>query len=74
MQYQLNNGIKLHVYKNPTGGESWYADAGPEGKVLVWDSDMVPMCVLLFCAARHLDPPDAGGKVPHLDFNPNGWR
>lgn len=74
MKYQMNNGIRLEAAHNPSGGTSWFADAGPEGKVLVWDTAMVPVEVLLFCVARQLDPPKAEGPKVHLDFNPNGWR
>lgn len=45
MKHQLNNGIVIEEVRNPAGGTSFYASAGPEGKVLVWDTAMIPVSV-----------------------------
>ena len=66
----LNNGIVLSRMDVP-GGEVFFADAGPEGKVLVWDTRMIPPSVLLAALAWHFD---REVKHPAPEFNITGFR
>lgn len=63
---------------NPIGaGHSYYADAGPEGQVLIWNSADLPVNELAALGAWELEPPSDG--APTLDHtrpkpDPTGWR
>lgn len=63
-KHTLHNGIVLHEVKNPTSGTSWYAEGGPEGMVLVWDSSMIPAEVLAYIVYDHLCPVRPAGPTP----------
>lgn len=56
MKHTLHNGIVLHEVPNPTGGTSWFAEAGEEGMVLVCDTSFVPLEVLAYIVYDRLDP------------------
>ena len=74
MKRSLNNGILITKVKSPQGGDVYYADAGPEGKIMVWDTNLVPVSVLTACLAWHFDKDEGKELKPHLDFNPVGFR
>ena len=51
----------------------YYVDAGPEGKIVVLDLNMIPLSVILACIAWEHDI-KSESNYPSLEFNKTGFR
>lgn len=71
----LSNGQRITRYPSPAGkGHVYYADAGPEGKVPIWDSATMPEYYVLAALAWEKDIEPPGGIHPKPAFDKSGFR
>lgn len=74
MKRVLSDGHIISRGKPPHATHNvYYADAGPDGKVVVIDFNIIPMSVILAAIAweHDVEPYD---KSPKKEFNMNGFR
>lgn len=66
----LDNGTIITRAKSPIGnGNIYYVEGGPEGKVQVIDTYLIPMHIIAACMAWELDTPTKGcNKDPKCEF------
>lgn len=78
----LDNGTIIRRYPSPVGeGYLYYTDGGPEGMVLIADTQLINISILSSCVAWELDKPypkhpvglHPVGLHPSPHFNKQGF-